>query len=241
MNASFGALQVLRGAAVHIDRVADGKVCPGNGGQHDIDLFCSEIMAKFLGGFLLQTGLNPHPEMARVSGSSKGCVRMVTVNVTGQPRPLHALWKIPSPDAMSDNFWQSGSMLAALELDTGRVLSCRRGTGPDTEEITTHPVSGVEIADLVLPNWDSVKTLAASARGLFPEFGVCGFDIAICEDGPRVVECSDNPFHTLYQLAMRHGIANPDLQPVWNAVSARQKDRLARQRAAKREAQKPKG
>jgi hypothetical protein len=268
VNASFGALPVLRDAAglkdflsnqaryplfgkprhgslsegsVRIDRLADGKVSLGNGAEHDIDSFCSEIMAKFPGGFLLQTALNPHPEMARVSGSSIGCVRMVTVNDTGQPRPLYALWKIPAPDAMSDNFWQSGSMLAALELDTGRVLSCRRGTGPDTEEITTHPVSGVEIADMVLPHWDSVKTLAASAHGLFPEFGVCGFDIAICEEGPRVVECNDNPFHTLYQLAMRRGIANPDLQPVWNAVSARQKDRLARQRAAKREAQKPKG
>lgn len=231
----------LSEGSVRIERVADGKVWLGNGRCHEIDTFCAEVLGKFPGGFLLQSALVPHSGITKITGQAIGCVRVVTVNDTGTPRPVYAVWKIPSPDAMSDNFWQSGSMIAALDMDSGEVASCHRGTGLEREEVTAHPVSGAQIKGTVLPHWNAVKSLAADAHGLFPEFGVCGYDIALCEDGPKIVECNDNPFHTLFQLATGRGITNPELQRVWDAVAARQKQRLARQCAAERKSKRSKG
>ena len=67
--------------------------------------------------------------------------------------------------------------------------------------------------------------LACDAHAVFPEFGICGFDIAITPEGPKVLECNDNPSHMLYQLAAQRGVNNAELVPVWDQVIARQKKR----------------
>ena len=36
--------------------------------------------------------------------------------------------------------------------------------------------------------------------------GVIGWDIAVGPDGPIIVECNDNTFHVLWQLAAGQGI-----------------------------------
>lgn len=223
----------LSAGSVRLDAIEGDILRLGNGKAVKLAAFCAEVMEKYPGGFLLQTALTPHPDMAQVTGEAMGCVRVVTVNDTGTPRSAYAVWKIPSPDAMSDNFWQTGAMLAALDLKTGAVTACRVGAGMDTLEITAHPVTGAQIVGTTLPHWEATKTLAAQAHALFPEFGVCGFDIAICADGPKVIECNDNPFHMLYQLATRRGIHNEELAPLWNAVAQRQAEKLARQKPGK--------
>ncbi|MEE4187815.1 MAG: sugar-transfer associated ATP-grasp domain-containing protein [Roseobacter sp.] len=220
----------LSEGSVRIDGCKDGKVLLGNGESYDINAFCAEVLTKYAGGFLLQSALVPHAQMAAVTGQSIGCVRVVTVNDTGVPRALYAVWKIPSPQAMSDNFWQEGSMLAAVDLETGQVTGCVKGEGIDTVEITHHPETGEVIIGQCLPHWQAVKALATDAHALFPEFGVCGYDIAICDDGPKIIECNDNPFHTLYQIAHRRGALNSNFAPIWDAVAKRQKERLARQK-----------
>lgn len=253
-HGSFGALQVLRDAAgleaflrndakypifgkplngslsvgsIRIDALKGDILQLGNGQTHRLSAFTEEVMSKYSNGYLFQSALQPHAEMKEITGSAIGCVRVVTVNDTGRPRALYALWKIPSATAMSDNFWQSGSMLAAIDIASGEVTKCRLGTGLDTKDVSHHPETNAKIVGRMLPHWDSVLKIAEDAHGLFPEFGVCGYDIAICEDGPRIVECNDTPFHTLYQLASRRGIYNRDFAPVWKATEDRQAKLLA--------------
>ena len=148
-----------------------------------------------------------------ISGPAIGCVRVLTANDGSGPKPVYAVWKMPAPTAMSDNFWQEGSLLADLDLDTGAVKSCLRGTGPQSEMLTEHPVSHAQLVGTVLPCWSETLQTAIGAHLVFPEFGVCGFDIAVTNDGPSILECNDNPAHMLYQLATHRGVQNPDLAP----------------------------
>ena len=64
-----------------------------------------------------------------------------------------------------------------------------------------------------------------------------GWDVAISPEGPVIIECNDNPFHTLYQLSHGRGVLNPDFAPVFDRVaevSAKMlEDRKARQKARK--------
>lgn len=204
---------------------ADGStLILGNGKTVAMHEFALEVLEKHgRAGFLLQSAVRQHPKLTEVAGPALGTIRVVTVpEEEARPRTLYVLWKIPSPQAMSDNFWQDGSMLANVDLETGDVLSCRKGTGPDTAHIEAHPVTGQPIVGLRLPFWSEVKQLAEQAHAIFPKAGVIGWDIGLSEDGPVIVEGNTAPFHTLYQLATGEGVMNPRFAPVFEKIAVRQ-------------------
>ena len=222
----------LSEGSVRIDARDEDMLRLGNGITQNIDTFAGEVMDRYPGGFLFQSALSPDPLMARIAGPAIGCVRVVTVNDGTGPMPAYAVWKMPAPTAMSDNFWQAGSLLAHLDLDTGEVQSCVRGTGLKAETLSDHPQSGERVVGVTLPHWAETLKIACDAHAVFPEFGVCGFDVAVAADGPRILECNDNPSHMLYQLGAGRGLMNDDLAPVWQGVIDRQSRQVSKIEAA---------
>lgn len=227
-----GSLSVGSVSITEIDRDREELIL-ATGRRVALADFCGETVGRHPTGYILQDALLQDARLSAVAGPAIGTIRMVTVIEETTPRPLYAVWKIPSPSAMSDNFWQTGSMIAALDIATGQVQRVRTGSGPDSRDIDTHPVSGAHFAGLTIPHWDALRTLACDAHMVFPEFGIFGFDIAITRDGPVIVECNDNPFHTLYQLANRQGVRHAAFDPVFERVAARARGILARRDAAK--------
>ncbi|MEC7256224.1 MAG: sugar-transfer associated ATP-grasp domain-containing protein [Pseudomonadota bacterium] len=222
-SGSFGSVLI---------RAREGEMLVlGNGKQISIDAFCEEIFAEYANGYLLQTALEQHPAMAAITGKAVGSLRIVTVRQNTMPEVLYSLWKIPAPKAMSDNFWQDGSMIAPVDALTGQVGQCRIGTGLKAAEIDDHPVSGARITGFEVPHWDAARALVTEAHALFPEFGVIGWDVAMTPEGPAIIECNDNPFHMLYQLAYGRGIRNPEFTPVFDRVAARSKELMAERKA----------
>lgn len=209
--------------------VEAGELVLGNGRRVSLDAFCDEILSDYPDGFLFQTALTQHPEMRAMAGDAIGTVRVVTLRDADLPRPLYALWKLPSPRAMSDNFWQEGSMVAEIG-DGGLLGRCRIGTGLDGRWIEAHPVSGRRFDSFRVPHFDAALDTASRAHALFPEFGVIGWDIAIGLDGPVIIEANDNPFHGLYQLAYGRGIRNPEFTPVFDRTAERSEAMYARKK-----------
>lgn len=200
--------------------IEDGRIVMGNGRRAGLDAFCAEIFADYPEGFIFQTALRQHETLARVAGEAVGTLRIVTLRDNDRPRVLYTVWKIPSPQAMSDNFWQKGSMVAQVD-DHGRVGRCRIGTGLNGHWIETHAKSGARFDTLQMPCWDAARRIACEGHALFPEFGIVGWDMAITPDGPAIVECNDNPFHVLWQLANGRGIRNADFMPALDAAAER--------------------
>ena len=203
----------------------------GNGKRVALDGFCKEIIDQYGSGYLLQSALVQHPEMVALTGKAVGSLRVVTVRDSNRPQVLYSAWKIPAPDAMSDNFWQSGSMIAPVDAMTGKVGQARIGTGLDARDIDDHPVSGAQITGKQLPMWDRVRAMVCEAHAVVPEFGIVGWDVAIGPDRPMIIEHNADPFHTLYQLSHRRGINNPDFMPIFDRVSAYSKELLEGRRA----------
>lgn len=226
----------LSDGSVRLECIDGHTLSLGNGETRHVSMFADEVVERYPGGYLLQTAIDPHPTMAKIAGKAIGCVRVVTVNDGSGPKPVYAVWKLPAPQAMSDNFWQDGTLLALLSLDRGVVTRCQRGTGMQAETVDLHPTSGAQLLGAEMPFWDETLRLATDAHAVFPEFGVCGFDIAVGAGGPRILECNDNPSHTLYQYASGRGIWNADFAPIWDAVIARQKNQAERQKAAMKKA-----
>lgn len=195
-----------------LDTAAD-QLQLANGKTVAVPEFAAEVMQKYGTGLQFQSAIRQHPDLKAVTGDVIGTVRVVTVFAGKRPELLYALWKLPAPEAMSDNFWQADSMLAHLDAETGIVTGVMAGTGPAAHPVDTHPVSQIKLPGLQIPHWQAICACATGAHQLMPEFGVFGWDIAVTADGPLIVEGNTSPHHSLYQLATGRGVLNADLEP----------------------------
>ncbi|NNK77821.1 MAG: hypothetical protein HKP40_03825 [Litoreibacter sp.] len=204
-----------------------GVVILGNGQTAEIHALAAEIFDNFSEGYLFQSAVEQNGELTEIAGPVLGTLRVVTVIENDWPRVLYALWKIPAPGAMSDNSWQSGSMTAALDVETGQIRQVRRGAGLNVEAVEWHPVSDARFPGFQIPFWIEIEDLTTRAHAMFPLFGLLGFDIAVTPDGPMVVKCSENPSHMLYQLANGEGVMNEKFMPAFAHVEKRNAALLA--------------
>lgn len=198
-----------------------GDLMVANGTRTPVGEFVRQCMEAYPDGMVLQHAIQQHPDVEAIIGKAVGCLRLVTVIEDTEPRLLYALWKIPSPSAMSDNAWQSGSITAAIDAETGEIIRTQRGTGNLAEELDAHPVSGKPLVGFTIPNWDKIVKATTEAHKVFPEFGVFGFDVAIGPEGAVIVECNTNPHHTLYQFAHDRPLLNPEFTEVFDRIAAR--------------------
>lgn len=205
-----------------ITGIADEEALLGNGSRLALAELCAQIAACTDYGYVFQDAVTPHPDMAAMAGTlAVSTVRAVTVNETGTPRVLYTVWKLPSATAMSDNFWQAGSLISLVDPASGVVQKVRHGSGVDSQWIETHPLTGQQVKGITLPNWQKVVDLACALHAVVPDNGILGWDIALTPDGARLIECNENTGHGLYQLAAGRGVLNADFAPAFAAVQAR--------------------
>lgn len=195
---------------VGIDRESE-TLTLGNRRRIALGMFCDEVIRDHPEGFIFQDCLQQAPEIENMIGTSVGTVRVVTLRDSETPRVLYSLWKLPSPSAMSDNFWQSGSMIAAINVESGQIEKVRRGSGMEGEWIESHPVSGHSFSGFQIPHWEAVLDQVKRAHALFPEFGVVGWDIGVTPAGPAIIEANPNPLHSLWQVANGRGFDRPEI------------------------------
>lgn len=216
----------VRGAqargSVMITGIEGDEAILGNGQRAPLSQLAAEIAANTDHGYVFQDAAPVAPEIAALTGSNAvSTLRVVTVNRSGTPELLYTAWKLPSPRAMSDNFWQEGSLIAEVEAKTGIVRKVRHGTGLGTQWVDRHPVTGAELTGIALPGFDGAVALAKAAHAVVPDNGILGWDIGLTAGGATLIECNENTGHALYQLSADRGILNADFLPIFEEVMAR--------------------
>jgi len=63
---------------------------------------------------------------------------------------------------------------------------------PQLGEFTHHPDSGAPIAGFVIPRFQETLEVALAAQSAFPEVPSVGWDVAITDDGPLLLEANLN-------------------------------------------------
>ncbi len=185
-----------------------------------VEELVDEIFSRFgENGFIAQSRLIQHPALSEISGEGIGCVRVVTVKSDGEIIPVYGVWKVPSVNAIADNFWRCGSVVAAIDNQSGKIIRAQIDSGIMGAEVQEHPVSGAPLTGFEIPQWNDVKSLATSAASLFQGANIVGWDIAITKDGPCIVEGNTNPDHSLYQLAFGRGLYDDDAVRVISDMS----------------------
>jgi len=209
MKPSFGAFG--RGNTL-IKGIVDNALVLGDNTNVAVDAFCESLHGAHGLGWVLQEPLAPHSDITGLCGDKISGVRIHTFLSPSGPTITKAIWKINAGRDDSDNFCYgaSGNMLAALDVQTGEVVRVISGTGLSQLTNPVHPLTKASLVKFRLPYWDEIKSLACEAQLAFPGYICPGWDIAICEDGPKILEVNFFGDIDLSQHAYRRGFLDQE-------------------------------
>lgn len=137
---------------------------------------------------LIETFIVQHPNMNVLYEKSVNTMRMFTFCKDGKGNFLQAVLKIGNGGVV-DNF-SSGGMYTFVE-DNGIVSV----PAIDKEDnlYTKHPITGTEIVGFKVPMFDEAVELVKKASEVVPQVGYIGWDVAISENGPVIIEGNSFP------------------------------------------------
>lgn len=203
LKRSFGSYG--RGNAM-IQSMDGDNVILGNGTRESVSEFCRTIDEGRSLGWILQPSLTSHTTIRDLTQSDKiSGLRIHTFLSRKGAQVIKAIFKINMGARDSDNFEHgaSGNMLGAVDITSGKVVRVVSGTGLNQVDDPLHPLTGAEIVGFQIPDWEKVLTLVHDAQAAFPGFICPGWDIALCDDGPKILEVNAFGDIDLFQHAHR--------------------------------------
>jgi hypothetical protein len=192
-----------RGAAlVRCVDAAAGVVSLGSGETVPLDDFVARHSGTRDGGFVVQELARPHPDVAAVIGDRLATVRVMTFAHEGTFKVKRALLRIPVGTSMTDNFAGgiTGNAYAAIDPETGKLITATRGTGPEQHALECHPDTGVPFTRLTMPDWKKAIADIQQAASYLPGLKFAGWDLAFTDQGSMLIEVNAAPGVILPQL-----------------------------------------
>jgi hypothetical protein len=198
-----------------------------------LDAFIAEIAKHYAAGYLFQRLVLPHAAIRAVCGERLATIRVITLRPGMEaPQVLRVCWKIPAGKNMADNYWRKGNLLAKLDPNTGEVLRVLSGTGVDLAQHSHHPDTNAPLIGFRLPQWQAIIATVTEAARLMEQAALIGWDVAVLDDGPVIVEMNERPDFILPQLADGRGILDAQLL---DFMAGQKKKSVERRQALKRE------
>jgi hypothetical protein len=151
-----------------------------------------------------------HPELAELSPGALSSIRVVTcLDENNRPEITHAVLRMArTPGIVVDNF-HAGGIAAQVDLQTGVVgPATDLGLSHTTRWWAMHPVTGARILGRHIPMWKEVADLVLQAHSLFADQVVVGWDVAVLETGPALIEGNKSPDLDIVQRTGRGPIGN---------------------------------
>lgn len=145
-----------------------------------------------------------HPALMELSPSGLNTVRIFTQLHEGRVDIIGASLRI-SVNSPVDNM-AAGNLAASIDMATGVVNGPGVYSDITKADKTIHPVTGKAITGFIIPHWNEVIDLVKNAALLTPENRSVGWDIAITEKGPELIEGNHNWCKLLWQLPVKKGL-----------------------------------
>ncbi len=158
-----------------------------------------------------------HPDMNRFTPSSVNTIRIVTVSSKERPVTAggknadiaYAAVRIGGGSSIVDNF-HSGGVVAAIDLEKGII--CTDAADMKGRTYKTHPVTGTAFKGFEIPCFEDAKKLVCRMIEEKEVEGYIGWDIAISEDGPVLIEVNTLPGAVL--LSTPYAAEHKGMKPV---------------------------
>ena len=160
-------------------------------------------------------------QFAAFNPSSVNTVRFMTaLYPDGSAKVIATFIKIGRAGRCVDNAGGGGNVDVCVDVATGEIRYAIQFDGwHHVKEIDAHPDSGNPLNGVVINNWESIKAEVIRFQQAFPYCKVAGWDIAITNEGPVVIEVNDFWDRT-GQYFIRRGWRNEirDCYLAWKAI-----------------------
>lgn len=173
-------------------------------------------------GMLFQKPLVAHPAIQAITGTEAVCcVRFICFVTSSAPQIHTAFWKITSGRNMLDNFSHGdyGNALGAIDIDDGTIVRAVSRLGPGGL-IDRHPTTNNMLTGFALPDWDKAVDLVLSASRHFPGLRLQNWDVALCPDGPVLLELNTESELNIPQAISGRGFMDARLRTILVDIAA---------------------
>lgn len=160
---------------------------------------------------LVEECIKQHAEMNRLYDQSVNTLRMFTFIKDGKAYFLQAVLKIGN-GGIVDNF-SSGGMYTYVD-DQGTVFV--EAIDQADNIFYTHPISHTQIVGFQVPMFEEAVELVKQCAHVIPQVAYIGWDVAISETGPEVVE--GNAYPGIFQIKSSLSNKKEGLIPKYNAI-----------------------
>ena len=152
----------------------------------DFEKFRMELLAQHQ--YLVESFITQHPAMASLSPASVNSLRMITFYDGATVHVMEAVLRIGN-GAEVDNYARGG-MYTVLDEKTGVAKFGAFDKYANTFDI--HPLTGTPIIGFQVPLYAQVLELLDTTARVVPEIQYVGWDVAIGEHGPIIIEGNYN-------------------------------------------------
>ena len=134
---------------------------------------------------VIEQWINQHEEMSKAYPYAVNCLRISTMYRDGKCTLLGGIFTLGVEKAEIANALQH-SLFGLIDLETGEVFTDLCDYSDNL--YTNHPDTGFASKGFVIPYWKEIVEMVQKAAAIVPQVGYVGWDVAISENGPVLIE-----------------------------------------------------
>ena len=142
-------------------------------------------------------------EWDKLNPGSINTLRVVTYALNGKSKVMFAVARIGSSDKIVDNF-HCGGVGVRIDIDKGCLTG--KAINKDNEEFDETPRTKVKVDGYKIPMWDEVKKMVCEAALVNDKVNVVGWDVALSDKGPLLIEGNRGPGMDIIQVLYNRGV-----------------------------------
>lgn len=168
---------------------------------------------------LFESIVKQNHQFASFNQSSVNTVRMMTaLYPNNEVKVIASFIKIGRAGSCVDNAGSGGNVDVAIDIPTGKLYNAIEfNSWHNIVKITHHPDTNNPIEGELIQNWDKIVKDVCDFQARIPQIKIIGWDVAITEQGPVIIEIN-NWWDTTGQLFIKRGWKKEvmDCYNAWN-------------------------
>ena len=163
---------------------------------------------------LIEEYVFQHSKMNELFPYSVNTLRIVSAYKNGKTTILFRAIRIGNGKNVVDNFNHGGMYSVVNE----KGIIEKPAIDKNGIIYTKHPVTKTEIVGFQIPYFKEAIKMVKEAAKVVPEVGLVGFDIAITEKGPVMIEGNQLPGYDIYQSKIHLNSDGTGMKPLFDQV-----------------------